>query len=228
MSSIISNSSLDNLNIDTVERAILFCTLCLQGVVGQAEENLNLRQKVRLAILGEGKSEVVISIDVKLRLQLYLFGSSGGTMLEAVTPFSFKGISAIDSLFDFDTFTPSVPIEPIRPNHPNLNFIEEVLYYYSALLYGAITEDRNKYITISPNISSFEEAELNLRVKLPLNATKLGSGFPLIECVRRIVATYDGVITEPSPTEEPTEEPTPNYSELTDSQYLTDDDYLED
>lgn len=190
MVNLISQSSIDNLKIDTVERAIVFAVNALQIAISKVDDNNSLRNKVKTTVRPSGKDELILRIDAILPLNLYIFGKSGGNLLESIDIFDINYVINVLSDFSFTNIEPSEPIDTSFPVPRNIESFEKYLFYYASILAASLSENRNRIISFAPKTNNFDNPEIKLTINLPINSNQWFSNVPLLGCVKRVVNSY--------------------------------------
>jgi hypothetical protein len=195
---VIPRDKLNELNIDTVERAIVLATLGLKMALrGENEEGFS-NDKIKINTEQEGTSKLILKLDVSLPYNSYVFTQRGGKMLSAIRSFIGKENTSITSLIDF-TIVPTIPIPPAIPiSLDTINSLEAYLFYYVSVLSASLNTTRNRIVKIdlvdnqSIRVDDVtgtpidSKSEIRMRLKLPMNAKKWLEGRNLVECVERI------------------------------------------
>lgn len=190
MVDLILQSDIDRFNIDTVERAIVFGTLALQMAIARVPNNFRLRQKIKLSFSNTRDNRTSLNIDVSLPFNLDLFARSGGNLLKGITEFDLNGTAIENSDFSFSNILESYEREPIIPQYFNLQFFEQYLYYYTAILSASLAQNRSQVVTIDLRTNGIEGSELRLKVTLPLTTNLIDKNFSLINSVGRVTNSY--------------------------------------
>lgn len=188
MVNLISSLKLQNLNIDTVERAIVFAALVLRtAIVGQ--NNLNsTNNKIKITTEAKGKKEIKLKLDVLLPIDSYKL-SNYGNPIYAIKSFETIDIN-LDEIINY-AISPSFTQYPIIPDFPFfINDFETYLFYYASILLISLEDNRNETIKITPKDTNFDGSEIRLQINLFLNVKKWFLGNNLIECVNRIASDY--------------------------------------
>lgn len=199
MVNLIPQSEIDAMNIDTVERAIVFGTLALQIAISQVPDNLELRQKVKLTIKSKGKSDVYIGVDVTLPLNLYSFGKYGGDLLNSIDFFNVGSVSLTSKDFGLNSIAPSQSSPPTMPVVRGLGHFERYLYYYASVLWVSLSSNRNEVISIAPKLDGIDNSELRIKADLPIDPQATGQNFNLINSISAVTTNYVYPSTTNSP-----------------------------
>lgn len=189
MVNLISQTKLDRLNIDTVERAIVLSALALRTAIVGSNNTNTTNNKVKITTEEKGINEVRLKLDILLPFDAYRFTQLGGIMLYAITAFNVPVVNLENSLY-LDV-TPSVEVSPVIPDYPSsLKTFESYLYYYASILYGSLETNRNQVVRITPKSENFDGSEVRLQIYLPLDAKKWSLGNNLVESVARVTDSY--------------------------------------
>lgn len=135
MVQLISQPVINSLNIDTVERAIIFATLALQKAIATASNNFLLRQKVKLKLKSDRDNNIQAVIDVILPFDFSLFSKYGGNLLRGIIPFDLGDVTILRSDFTFSNVNPTIPITYTLPINSAIVNFEQYLFFYTAILF---------------------------------------------------------------------------------------------
>jgi hypothetical protein len=195
MAVLVSNEKLAELNIDTIERAIVFATLALQAAIANTESNESLIEKVLTTFRNNGKTELTLAIDVYLPVDTYRFSRLGGNIINSLTTLR-TDLVDLESQLDF-TVNPSSVIVPEMVTYSSEldNNFETYFYYYVSILYASLTENRNDIIRINPELDNPDNAEVRVRINLPIDAKRWALGNNLVDSVLRVTDSYETTFT---------------------------------
>ena len=205
MVALIPKTEIEALNIDTVERAIVFAALALRAAIVGADNSNNKSRDVGLNVVINRDNSSDLDIDALLSFDAYKFYTEGGNLIDNVIEFS--AITPDLSTQLNYTVNSSIPSLPIIPEYDDsiINTFEKYLLYYSFVLLASIEDKNNKIVTISFLKGSPEQAKLKLNVSIPIDLDKWLLGDNYLNSVIRVVTNYQAPVIipviEPQPTE---------------------------
>ncbi len=190
MVALILKAEIEALNIDTVERAIVFAALALRAAIVGADNSNNQSRQITLNTKIARDNTVTLSIGATLPFNAYNFHVFGGDLfsnlieVEAVT-------NDLSGQFNFEV-KPSTPTIPIIPDYPEREIItfEQYLLYYSLTLFASLESKRNNYVKLSFLSGTKGHAQIKLSLEIPINLNKWLLGDNYINSTRRIVDNY--------------------------------------
>jgi hypothetical protein len=195
MVKLVSQSKLESLHIDTIERAIVFSSLALKAAIVGVDGTNFTDKRIQVNVLQKGKNELVLKLFASLPLDTYLNNSYGGNFAFAIKLFDVPELD-IESLIN-PMIPHSNPISPMIPAYPNfVKNLETYLCYYALMLSASLSDNRNEVIKIVLQEENFKGSAVKFDITLPLDAKKWVLGNNLISCVKRVVELYQANISE--------------------------------
>ncbi len=223
MVSLLSKSDIQALNIDTVERAIVFsCTVLRASLVGTDNQN-NKATDIRIS-QNINKDGNFILLESSIPYDSFSFNKFGGNLLRFINELS-NATVAIDSI-DY-RLSISSPSTPVIPDYDDsyIDSFERYLVYYAFILQATLG-NRNEYVDIKTLDENNNGAILKLKFKFPFDYSKWLLGSNYVGTVERIVTDNynntrnDLFIIVSSQTD------TNNYSNILDNSSLLDNNIL--
>ncbi len=190
MVALIPKAEIEALNIDTVERAIIFAALALRAAIVGADNSNNKSREVTLNSRVNRDNTVTLSIGATLLFNAYQFYAEGGDLVSNILEFSTVE-NDLSGQLDFETSPSDLP-DPVIPDYPEdkiLSF-EQYLLYYSLILFASLDEKRNSYVNLSFLVGSKGDAQLKLSLAIPINLNTWLLGDNYINATQRIVDSY--------------------------------------
>ena len=187
MVNLITKAAKQALNIDTVERAIVFGALALRAaIVGRTEFDKDEDRDVLIDIVTNRDNTTSLSIDVLLPFDSYSFYSQGGSIIENIQTLPNALLSLTDQ-FNFTT-EPSTELLPAIPDYDQvvINTFEKYLFHYSSILWASLENKRNKIVSFRFN----PEGTIKLDLAIPFDINKWLLGDNYINSVLRVVDSY--------------------------------------
>ena len=184
MVSLLSKSDIQALNIDTVERAIVFsCTVLRASLVGTDNKN-NKATDIRIS-QNISKDGNFILLESSIPYDSFLFNKFGGNLLRFINELN-NATVAIDSI-DYRLSISSTST-PVIPDYDDsyIDSFEKYLVYYAFILQATLGS-RNEYVDIKPLDENNDGAILKLKFKFPFNYSKWLLGNNYVGTVERIV-----------------------------------------
>ncbi len=184
MVSLLSKSDIQALNIDTVERAIVFsCTVLRASLVGTDNKN-NKATDIRIS-QNISKDGNFILLESNIPYDSFSFNKFGGNLLRFVNEISTATV-AIDSI-DY-RLSISSPSTPVIPDYDDsyIDSFERYLVYYAFILQATLGA-RNEYVDIKTLDENTTGAILKLKFKFPFDYSKWLLGSNYVGTVERIV-----------------------------------------
>ncbi len=223
MVSLLSKSDIQALNIDTVERAIVFSSTVLRASLVGTDNKNNKATDIRIS-QNIGKDGNFILLESSIPYDSFSFNKFGGNLLRFINELS-NATVAIDSI-DY-RLSISSPSTPVIPDYDDsyIDSFERYLVYYAFILQATLGS-KNEYVDIKTLDENNTGAILKLKFKFPFNYSKWLLGSNYVETVERIVTDNyndtrnDLFIIGSSQTD------TNNYSNILDNSSLLDNNIL--
>ena len=184
MVALISKSDIQALNIDTVERAIVFSATILRASLVGIDSSNNRATDVRIS-QNINKDGNFILIESSIPYDSFSFNKYGGNILRFINELS-NATVAIDSI-DY-RLSISSPSTPVIPDYDNsyIDSFERYLVYYAFILQATLGV-RNEYVDIKTLDENNDGAILKLKFKFPFDYSKWLLGNNYVGTVARIV-----------------------------------------
>ncbi len=223
MVSLLSKSDIQALNIDTVERAIVFSSTVLRASLVGTDNKNNKATDIRIS-QNIGKDGNFILLESSIPYDSFSFNKFGSNLLRFINELS-NATVAIDSI-DY-RLSISSPSTPVIPDYDDsyIDSFERYLVYYAFILQATLGV-RNEYVDIKTLDENTSGAILKLKFKLPFDYSKWLLGSNYVGTVERIVTDNysdtrnDLFIIKSSQTD------TNNYSNILDNSNLLDNNIL--
>ncbi len=191
MVALIPKAEIEALNIDTVERAIVFAGLALRAAIVGADNSNNQSREITLNTRVSRDNTVTLTISATLSFDSYNFHTLGGDLLgnlgevEATT-------EDLSRAFNFEV-KPSIPNTPSIPDYPEeeITTFEKYLLFYSLILFASVDEFRNDYVKLSFLSGTKGDAQLKLNLAIPIQLSSWLLGDNYINSTLRIVEAYN-------------------------------------
>ena len=184
MVTLLSRSEIQALNIDSVERAIIFaCTVLRASIVGLDSSQNNLTDvRISQNIANDGN---YIIIESSIPYDSFAFNKFGGNLLEFIQPIP-TASTAIESIDYRLSLSPQVT--PTLPNYDesSIDSFEAFLIYYSFILQATLG-GKNENIDIQILDENPTGSIVRIKGKFPFNYNDWLLGSNLVGTVERIV-----------------------------------------
>ncbi len=205
MVALIPKSEIEALNIDTVERAIVFAALALRAAIVGADNSNNKSRDVGLNVSINRDNTSDLDIDALLSFDAYKFYTEGGNLIDNVIEFSAITPDLSNQLnYSVTSSIPSIPNIPDY-DESSINTFEKYLLYYAFVLLASIEDKNNKIVTLSFLKSSPESAKIKLNVSIPIDLDNWLLGDNYLNSVIRVVTSYQAPVIIPAIEPQPTE-----------------------
>ena len=223
MVSLLSKSDIQALNIDTVERAIVFASTVLRASLVGTDNKNNKATDIRIS-QNISKDGNFILLESSIPYDSFSFNKFGGNLLRFINELS-NATVAIDSI-DY-RLSISSPSTPVIPDYDDsyIDSFERYLVYYAFILQATLG-NRNEYVDIKTLDENNNGAILKLKFKFPFDYSKWLLGSNYVGTVERIVTDNynntrnDLFVIVSSQTD------TNNYSNILDNSRLLDNNIL--
>ncbi len=184
MVSLLSKSDIQALNIDTVERAIVFSSTVLRASLVGTDNKNNKATDIRIS-QNISKDGNFILLESSIPYDSFSFNKFGGNLLRFIHELS-NATVAIDSI-DY-RLSISSPSTPVIPDYDDsyIDSFERYLVYYAFILQATLGV-RNEYVDIKTLDENTSGAILKLKFKLPFDYSKWLLGSNYVGTVERIV-----------------------------------------
>ena len=205
MVALIPKTEIEALNIDSVERAIVFAALALKAAIVGADNSNNKSRDVGLNVSINRDNTSDLDIDTLLSFNAYKFYTEGGNLIDNVIEFSAITPDLSNQLnYSVTSSIPSIPSIPDFDEN-SIDTFEKYLLYYSFVLLASIEDKNDKIVTISFLKGSPEQAKLKLNISIPIDVDKWLLGDNYLNSVIRVVTEYQSPVIipviEPQPAE---------------------------
>ena len=184
MVSLLSKSDIQALNIDTVERAIVFSSTVLRASLVGTDNKNNKATDIRIS-QNISKDGNFILLESSIPYDSFSFNKFGGNLLRFINELS-NATVAIDSI-DY-RLSISSPSTPVIPDYDDsyIDSFERYLVYYAFILQATLAS-RNEYVDIKTLDENSDGAILKLKFKFPFDYSKWLLGSNYVGTVERIV-----------------------------------------
>ena len=184
MVSLLSKSDIQALNIDTVERAIVFSSTVLRASLVGTDNKNNKATDIRIS-QNISKDGNFILLESSIPYDSFSFNKFGGNLLRFINELSTATV-AIDSI-DY-RLSISSPSTPVIPDYDDsyIDSFERYLVYYAFILQATLGS-KNEYVDIKTLDENNTGAILKLKFKFPFDYSKWLLGSNYVGTVQRIV-----------------------------------------
>ena len=181
---LLDKSDIQALNIDTVERAIVFSSTVLRASLVGTDNNNNKATDIRIS-QNISKDGNFILLESNIPYDSFSFNKFGGNLLKFINQLS-NATVAIDSI-DY-RLSISSPSTPVIPDYDDsyIDSFERYLVYYAFILQATLGI-RNEYVDIKTLDENSDGAILKLKFKFPFDYSKWLLGSNYVGTVERIV-----------------------------------------
>ncbi len=203
MVALLPKTIINNLRIDTVERAIVFAALALRAAIIGTDNSNSKSRDVTLNIRINRDNTANLDIDISLAFNGYDFYVQAGNLIDNIINFDTVSID-LESQFNF-TVSPTLPSIPRIPDYDEtkIDSFEKYFLYYIFVLLASIEDKNNKVIQISflQGIPGNAKIKIDCAIPIDLNNWLLGDNY--INSVLRVVDSYQAPTITPIINPEP-------------------------
>lgn len=188
MTALPSKSYIDSLNIDSVERAIVFAGLCLKLAedVGLKSPDTSIQINPKV-----DRVNSAISITAEIPYLSRFYHGSGGKLIDNLKLRLPTAVGVIEDFIYFNVQPSEVLTPPIPPYPFRVETFEQYLVHYSFILWASLPEDFSKIINFRFIEATEEESpKVQLNIALPINFRQWLLGDNYINSVSRVVDSY--------------------------------------
>ena len=195
MVALLPKAQIESLNIDTVEKAIVFGSLALRAAL-VGNDNANAEDlTVVIGVRATGEATAILSLDLTLPYDSYGFNTSGGLLLDSVQELTSNSLT-----LDSDLNLSSQPSDSglTIPDYPEnlISSFEQYLLYYATILWASVANKRDSAISLTL-LGNQEASQIFIKVALPLDLDAWLLGGNYLNSISPVVDSYQ--IPEISP-----------------------------
>ena len=195
MVALLPKAQIESLNIDTVEKAIVFGALALRAALVGSDNAHAEDRTVVIGVRATGETSAILSLDLSLPYNSYEFNTNGGLLLDSIQELTANSLT-LDT--DLDLNSEPSPSGLTIPDYPEtiINTWEKYLLYYCNILWASIANKRDSTISFTL-LGNQEEPQILIRVVLPLDLDSWLLGNNYLNSISTVVNDYQ--IPEISP-----------------------------
>lgn len=186
MVNLIDKSTIYSINIDTVERAIVFAVTVLRtSIVGVDSTTNNLRDIRITQSINQNGSFIIIEANIPYNS--YFYNLYGGNLLNFIQPITTAtiNIESIPYILNIsETQNPSIP----DYDSDVIDTFEKYLIHYSFILQASL-ENKNDFIDIKILDENNNGSQIKIKYTLPFDYNKWLLGNNYVGTVNRVVTT---------------------------------------
>ncbi len=190
---LLPKNTIDNFNIDTVERAIVFAALCLE--IGEQNSLNSFSTSIEISpVISRTDSYLAIGFSCPLNSDNYS-KSGGGLFLNNIVTQEIDENSNIAEFIDFKDISSS-NTDLVFPSYPNtfINF-EQYLIWYFFIYWASLETKFNKNISFDLSTEQNEDTgiksyslSLDLQLAIDLDIWLLGGNY--IQSIKHTLTAY--------------------------------------
>ena len=188
MVALLTKTELQALNIDTVEKALVFSALVLRSaLVGDDNANTsNLAVSINVSALDDTQGN--LNLEVNIPYSAYQLNTKGGQLLDSILEYSSNA-----SNLENDLNLESIPTTSglIIPDYDEIAItsFEKYLVYYAQILWASLENKQDSTISFT-FLSNQEEPQLLISINLPLNLNQWLLGGNYLDALFTVVTSY--------------------------------------
>ena len=187
MVALISKSQIEDFNIDTVEKALIFGSVSLRSAL-VGSDNGNTDDTNISSDISTSGTEASLSINILLPYNSYAFNTSGGLLLESIEELASDSSTLGDDLNLISSPSNSGLVMPDF-DESVINTFEKYLAYYSMILWASFESKSNSVISFL-FLGNQEESSVQISLSLPLDLNKWLAGSNYLDASLTSVDSY--------------------------------------
>ncbi len=207
MVALLSKTTIQSLNVDTVEKALVFGALVLRAALVGSDNSNAADLAVTINVSATSETEGNLNLEIYLPYTAYGFNTNGGQLLDAIEEYTSNASNLEADLNLASTPTSSGLIIPDYDESAIITF-EQYLVYYSQILWASVANKRSNTISIN-FLGNQDQPQVWLSVNLPLNLDLWLMGSNYLDSISTVVTSY--VAPNPGPGGGDSQEETVNY-----------------
>ena len=188
MVALLTKTELQALNIDTVEKALVFSALVLRSaLVGDDDANTsNLAVSINVSAFDDLQGN--LNLEVYIPYSAYQLNTKGGQLLDAVLEYPSNAPNLLlDLSLDSVPTTSGLTIPDYQDTV--VNTIEKYLVYYAQILWASVVNKQDNTVSFT-FISNQESPQILISVNLPLNLNQWLLGGNYLDSISTVVTEY--------------------------------------
>ena len=202
MVALISKSRIQEFNIDTVEKALVFGALGLRAaLIGKNNSNTE-DLAVSINVLRKNEVEGNLNLEIYLPYNDFELNTNGGQLLDSILEYSSNTLNLETEMNLVSSPSLSGLTIPDYDETVIVSF-EKYLIYYSQILWASISDKRNNAVSIT-FLGNQENSQVWLSINLPLDLNKWLLGGNYLDSLINVVSSY---VQIPNQSEPPVNEP---------------------
>ncbi|MGK7897532.1 MAG: hypothetical protein AB4372_28915 [Xenococcus sp. (in: cyanobacteria)] len=197
MVALISKSRIQEFNIDTVEKALVFGTLGLRAAL-IGKNNINTEDPaVTINVYGKSETEGNLNLEIYLPYNDFELNTNGGQLLDSISEYS-SNTSDLETEMNLVS-SPSLSGLVIPDYNENVIItFEKYLIYYSQILWASVSDKRNNAVSIT-FLGNQDNSQVWLSINLPLDLNKWLLGSNYLDAIINVVSSYVEPLNQSEP-----------------------------
>ena len=197
MVTLLSKTKIQSLNIDTVEKALVFGVLGLRAALIGRNNSNTVDSAVSIKVLRRNELEGNLNLEVYLPYNDYKLNTTGGQLLDSILEYS-SNVPSLETEINLASI-PSTSGLVIPDYDENLiTSFEKYLIYYSQILWASVPDKRNNAVSLN-FLGNQESSQVWLSINLPLDLNKWLLGSNYLDALINVVSEYVSPIVEVTP-----------------------------
>ncbi len=207
MVALLYKTTIQSLNVDTVEKALVFGTLVLRAALVGSDNSNAADLAVTINVSATSETEGNLNLEIYLPYTAYGLNTNGGQLLDAIEEYTSNASNLEADLNLASTPTSSGLIIPDYDESAITSF-EQYLVYYAQLLWASVPNKRANAISFN-FLGNQDNPQVWMTVNLPLNLDLWLMGSNYLDSISTVVTSY--VDPNPGPGGGDSQEETVNY-----------------
>ena len=188
MVALLTKTEIESLNIDTVEKALVFGALFLRAALVGSDDGNADNFNAALNVSAVSDTEGNLNLELYIPYSAYQLNAKGGQLLDAVGEYSSNSPNLLLEL-SLESLPTSSGL--VIPDYPEtiITTVEKYLVYYAQILWASVANKRSGPISLT-FLGNQEEPQLLISVNLPLNLDAWLNGNNYLDAISTVAIAY--------------------------------------
>ena len=188
MVALLSKTEIQSLNVDTVEKALVFAALVLSAALVGSDNANAADLAVSINVAATSETEGTLNLEIYIPYTAYGLNTSGGQLLDNVIEYS---SNAPNLLLDLNLASVPTTSGLTIPDYDGttITSFEKYLVYYAQILWASVANKQDNRISLS-FFSNQDQPQVWIAVNLPFNLNQWLLGGNYLDAVSTVVTEY--------------------------------------
>lgn len=188
MVSLLSKTEIQSLNIDTVEKALVFGALALRAALVGSDSSFAADSSVALDVQTVSNDSASLKLEFFIRYDAYQFNVKGGELLDNILEYS---SNAPNLELDLDLGSQPTTSGLTIPDYDVsvVDTFEKYLVYYAKILWASVANKNDGTISIS-FLSQQDNPQIWIQAQFPLDLNQWLLGTKYLDAISTVVDAY--------------------------------------